>query len=95
MASSRLAGIGIVLDSVVVVVCSFGSKGADLLVAASIPGNEEDWHALDLRIVSKFPFTQREAHALVSSSKPPSRYKYNEYLLAKRVCSVSKLLNLE
>jgi hypothetical protein len=78
-----------------VVVRGFGGEGADLLVTPSVSGDEEDWHALDLRIVSKSPFAQREAHALVSSSKPPSRYKYNEYLVAKRVCSVSKSLNLE
>jgi hypothetical protein len=49
---SRPAGVCVLLNSVVVVVRRFSSKGAHLFVAASVPRNEEDWYALDLEAVS-------------------------------------------
>ena len=84
-----------------------GGDGPNLLVAPRVAWYEEDRNTFDLRFQRR-PGSARTSQGkprrfalyrfsprltLVSSSTPPSLYRYSEYLLAKRVCSVSKSLN--
>jgi len=67
------------------------SDRANLLVTAGISRNKKDGNTFDLKIFSQHrQLPLLKIHTLVSSSTIPSLYRYTEYLLAKRVCSVSK-----
>lgn len=90
----------VVLEDFVEVIGSFRCDGSNLLVAASIARDKEDWNTLDLGVYLLGQQNQGGnsflgvARTLTSFSMPCSRYKYREYLLAKRVCSVSKSSSL-
>lgn len=91
---SSLEDVLVVSEDIVEVVRSFSSNWSDLLIASCISWYEKDWNSLDLWSVS-IRLDKRDSYiTIVSSSTVASRYRYTEYLLAKRVCSVSKSLSL-
>ena len=81
----------IMSNLIVVIVCCLSGERSDLLVAPSVTGYEEYWNAFNLQIdqlvLDAIDMCRR---TLMSSSMPPSRYRYKEYLLANLVCSVPK-----
>ena len=89
------------LEIVVKVIGSFSSYWADLLIAPGIAWNEEDGNAAQLQYQSVAILDAgvmggsnwKAEQTFVSWSTPCSRYMYNEYLVAKRVCSVSNSVN--
>lgn len=84
----------VVSKDIVEVIRSFCRNWSDLLIATCISWYKKDRDSLDLLGVSYRSARSNNRITFTSSSTVASRYRYTEYLLAKRVCSVSKLLSL-
>jgi hypothetical protein len=95
-------GAFVMLKKIAEVVGGFGCDRTDLLVTTGIAGDEENGDSsklftvldhggcVELRAARRLSGTLTFA----SSSIPCSLYRYNEYFVAKRVCSVSKSFSL-
>jgi hypothetical protein len=80
------------------IVGCFCRNGSNLLVTPGIAGDEEDGNPPDLKKKGLADAGDLDSsfapQTLVSRSISCSRYRYREYLLARRVCSVSNSLSL-
>jgi len=71
--------------------CSFCRNRSNLLIAPSVSWNKKNGYSFDLDSKNQYWDSLHFCDpTFVSSSTIPSLYRYTEYLLAKRVCSVSK-----